>query len=302
MSEERLLRHIFERSADLRAAFPHVLVGPGDDCAVLATGPTTLLKVDQVVEGRHFVPGTAVDLIARKAIARAVSDLAGMAGTPRAALAAATIPTGYSRANDLFTACDRWARHFGCPLVGGDISGGPTLALAVTLIGAPHSTRGPVLRSTAKPGDLVWVTGMLGGSFDKPSGLGRHLTFQPRVAEAAWLAEHLGDDLHAMMDLSDGLGIDGGRMGRASCARVDIDGRSLPLSPYTKGWREAVSDGEDYELLFTTSPGAAVPEEIDGTPVTRIGVVVPPSPEAGCWILGPTGEVARGDQLGWEHV
>jgi thiamine-monophosphate kinase len=302
MSEERLLRHIFERSADLRSAYPHVLVGPGDDCAVLATGPTTLLKVDQVVEGRHFMPGTAVDLIARKAIARAVSDLAGMAGTPRAALAAATIPTGYSRADDLFTACDRWARHFGCPLVGGDISGGPVLALAVTLIGEPHRTRGPVLRSGAQRGDLVWVTGTLGGSFDSKTGQGRHLTFQPRITEAAWLAGHLGDGLHAMMDLSDGLGIDAARLARASGVRLDLDGRSLPLSPTATDWRAALSDGEDYELLFATSPGATVPEEILGTPVTRVGIVVPPVPEPGCWVLGPQGEVVRGDRLGWEHV
>jgi thiamine-monophosphate kinase len=301
MSEERLLRHIFERSVNLRAAFPHVLVGPGDDCAVVATGATTLLKVDQVVEGRHFTPGTAVDLIARKAIARTVSDLAGMAGTPRAALCAATIPTGYSRANDLFTACDRWARHFGCPLVGGDISGGPTLALAVTMIGEPHRTRGPVLRGGAQPGDLVWVTGTLGGSLDAKTGQGRHLTFEPRVAEAAWLADHLGTDLHAMMDLSDGLGIDAGRLARASGVRLDLDGRSLPLSE-AADWRAALRDGEDYELLFATSPGAAVPEEILATPVTRVGVVVPPEPEAGCWILGPRGEVLRGDSLGWEHV
>ncbi len=302
MSEERLLRHIFERSADLRTAFPRVLVGPGDDCAVLATGPSTLLKVDQVVEGKHFTKGTAVDLIARKAIARAVSDIAGMAGSPRASLCAATIPTGYSRANDLFDACDRWARHFGCPLVGGDISGGPALALAITLIGEPHPTRGPVLRSGAQRGDLVWVTGTLGGSLNKTTGEGRHLTFEPRLAEAAWLADHLGADLHAMMDLSDGLGIDGGRMGRASGVRVDIDGRSLPLSPHADGWRAAVADGEDYELLFTTSPGAKVPEEILGTPVTRVGLIVSPEPHSGCWVLGPAGEIIRGDLLGWEHV
>lgn len=302
MSEERLLRHIFERSADLPTAFPRVLLGPGDDCALIATGPATLLKVDQVVEGKHFSPGTAVDLIARKAIARAVSDVAGMAGSPRASLCAATIPAGYARANDLFDACDRWARHFGCPLVGGDISGGPTLALAVTLIGEPHASRGPVLRSGAKPGDLIWVTGTLGGSLDKTTGQGRHLTFEPRVVEAAWLAEHAGPDLHAMMDLSDGLGIDAGRMARASHVRFDIDARSLPLSPAADGWRAAVADGEDYELLFTTSPGAKMPEEIVGIPVTRVGVVVPPEPHSGCWILGPQGQIVRGDLLGWEHA
>ena len=295
MSEEALLSHIFRRSADLKERFAAVLVGPGDDCALVRTTAQTLIKVDQVIEGRHFVPGTPIDLIARKAMARPVSDVAAMAGVPRASLCAAVLPSGYAHGDALFDACDRWARHFGCPLVGGDIATGATLSLSVTIIGEPHPARGPVLRSEAKAGDLVWVTGTLGGSFEKATGLGRHLTFEPRVREAAWLATHLGEKLHAMMDVSDGLGMDGGRLAKASGVRLDLDARSLP----TTDWKAALRDGEDYELLFTTHPGAAVPEEIEGTPVTRIGVVVPGT---GCWVLGPLGEVVEASRMGWEHV
>src|SRR5262245_9051931 len=120
MRETALLSHIFRRSAGLCAAYPHVLVGPGDDCAVLAPpgGGQLLLKVDQLVEGRHFAPPprTPIDLIARKSIARALSDIAAMGGTPSAALAAATLPAGCGYADELFDRMAHWARHWGCPL------------------------------------------------------------------------------------------------------------------------------------------------------------------------------------------
>src|SRR4051812_4851375 len=179
MRELDLLSRIYDRSRDLSAAFPHVLLGPGDDCAVVAVGPSqVLLKVDQLIEGRHFVHGTSLDLIARKALARSVSDIAAMAGTPGAALAAAALPRDFpqSAANDLFEAASRWAREFGCPLVGGDISSfeaaDSPIALSITIMGTPHQARGPVLRSTARAGDAIYVTGTIGGSFDKATGGG----------------------------------------------------------------------------------------------------------------------------------
>ena len=297
MREQELLAQIYGRSEGLTRDFPQVEVGPGDDCAVVRSGGRVLLKVDQVVEGRHFVPGTPVDLIARKALARPVSDLAAMAGRPTAALCAAVLPRGYAEADALFDACARWARHFGCPLVGGDISvaEGRGVTLAVTVMGEPHATRGPVRRNGAKRGDLVYVTGELGGSFEAGSGLGKHLTFEPRLREAAGLADLLGAGLHAMMDVSDGLGIDAGRMAKASGVRIDLEARGFPA----KDWRAALKDGEDHELLFAADPSARVPEEIAGTRVTRIGVVVGGE---GCWVLGPEGQVVEVSAVGWEHV
>jgi len=296
--ESELLSHIYGRSAHLAAAFGSVLVGPGDDCAVVATprGEQLLLKVDQLIEGRHFeaFPKTPVDLIARKAVARAVSDIAAMGGTPAWALAAATIPHGCPYADELFDAAARWARHWSCPLVGGDIASlgagqaGPLL-LGITIVGTPHAARGPVLRSGARPGDGAYVTGRLGGSFASE----RHLTFEPRLAEAARLCGALGADLHAMLDLSDGLGRDAARIAAASGVRIELEAALLPRHAGVTDWRGAAGDGEDYELLFTA---AAAPPPL-GTPVTRIGTVAAGS---GC-IIVDRGVVHDASNVGWDH-
>ncbi|HYE63737.1 MAG TPA: thiamine-phosphate kinase [Phycisphaerales bacterium] len=317
MREGELLALIYNRSTDLRAAFPQVLVGPGDDCALVGVGaahPGVLLKTDQLIEGRHFTPGTPLDLIARKAIARAVSDIAAMAGTPRAALAACALPPGYEqrRADELFDACSRWSRHFGAPLVGGDIASFATdatpLTLTITLVGLPHPSRGPVLRSTARPSDHVYITGRIGGSFDAATGMGRHLTFEPRVTEAHWLADTLGPQLHAMMDLSDGLGIDAGRLGAASRVQLELDvprsclhDRARQHSADRNLVLQSVSDGEDYELLFTADTAVTLPPTcpLTGTPITRIGRCL--AGEPACYLL-LDGERLDVSGRGWEHT
>jgi thiamine-monophosphate kinase len=321
MRELDLLSRIYDRSRDLSGLFPQVLVGPGDDCAVVnAPAGTVLLKVDQLIEGRHFVRGTPLDLIARKAIARAVSDIAAMAGTPTAALAAAALPRNFPQepANQLFDAASRWARHFGCPLVGGDIAtfagADSPLAISITIIGAPHAKRGPVLRSTAQPGDAVYVTGDIGGSFDRATGGGRHLSFEPRLREAAWLADTLGPDLHGMMDLSDGMGLDAGRMATSSGVSIELEGGAIPLSPHARPAEllltparfgtllEAVSTGEDYELLFAAPAGRALPATVPGTatPLTRVGCVRAAGDSA-CTIRLPDNSVLDVSNRGWEH-
>lgn len=299
MREHELLAHIYARSADLTRRFPRVIAGPGDDCAAVTAGGTVLLKVDQLVEGRHFRPDAPIDLIARKAVARPVSDLAAAGGAPVAALAAAVLPAGYAQADALFDAMARWAERFGCPLVGGDICTGSTLSLSVSVMGDAHPVRGMVRRSGARPGDHVYVTGRLGGSFDRETGLGRHFTFEPRLAEAKWLCDTLGDRLHAMMDVSDGLGRDGARIAAASRVRLRLDAAAIPRSEGIGEWRRAVSDGEDYELLFAADPGVAVPAAYPatGTPVTRIGTV---EAGAGCVAMDAEREIDISD-MGWTH-
>lgn len=308
MRENELLAQIAARAASLGAAFPQVLVGPGDDCAVVATpdgaSPRLLLKVDQVVEGRHFYPGTPPDLIARKAIARAVSDIAAMGGSPLALLVGAVLPDGYAHAAALCEAVDRWGRHWSSPVVGGDTSGsaGP-LTLSVTAVGLPHPQRGPVLRSGARAGDLVYVTGALGGSFDAATGLGRHLTFEPRLAEARWLCDTLGPNLHAMMDLSDGLGMDSARLAAASGVRIELDASAIPLNPDANHWRSALADGEDHELLLVASPTASVPGvcPVTGTPVTRIGRITEYADGPRCVVI-ENGRPIDASAMGWEHA
>jgi len=308
MHESGLLAHIFGRSRDLAAAFPHVLVGPGDDCAVVAApgGAALLLKVDQLIEHRHFAPGTALDMVARKALARGLSDIAAMAGTPLAGLAAAALPAGFpqGRANELFDAANHWSRVFGCPLVGGDIAAfaepSAPITLSITIIGLPHARRGPVLRSGAKVGDAVYVTGAIGGSLDVATGGGRHLTFEPRLREAAWLADSQGHDLHALMDISDGLGLDAGRLAQASAVAIDIDARAVPLAPGAGPVEKALADGEDYELLFTVDHSAHVPKlcPMTGTAVTRIGTVTAGS---GCVMVMQDGARRDITGMGFEH-
>lgn len=299
MREDDLLSHVYRRSSDLERAFPWVEAGPGDDCAVVRVGqPRVLLKTDQIVEGRHFVPGTPIAMVARKAISRPLSDLAAAAGRPVAALAAAVLPPAWrgERANELFDALAGVARGFACPLVGGDIAmaeSGP-LVLTISIVGEPHPARGPVTRRGALPGDWLYVTGRVGGSFGE-GGLGRHLTFEPRLAEARALADTLGERLHAMMDLSDGLGIDAGRLGRASGVRMEIDAGAIPLAPGVVGVERAIRDGEDYELFFAAA--GEVPGAVEGTPVTRIGRVVAGS---GAVLVTPGGAVEVSGQ-GWDH-
>ena len=152
MRESELHAHIAARSIGLVAGGGYeIVVGPGDDCAVLRSpkGEISLLTVDQLVEGRHFTPETSIDLIARKAIARSVSDIAAMGGTPVWSLASGTLPKDYRHANELFDAMSRWAKHWQCPLVGGDIAShnDPNHPLTISVTVAARSTMGTRLCS-----------------------------------------------------------------------------------------------------------------------------------------------------------
>lgn len=301
--ESQLLQHIFARSKNISRDFPHVVAGPGHDCAVVKCGKETLLlKVDQIISGLHFLeyPKTPLKLIARKALARALSDIAAAGGTPVCALAAAAIPAGFSQADELFDWVHRAGATFKCPVVGGDIckTRGP-LALSISVVGRPHTRRGPVLRSGAKPGDLVYVTGRLGNSFDRKTGRGKHLTFTPRVSEAKVLCDRLGNKLHAMMDISDGLGKDAGRLAEMSGVSIALEAETIPRDHCVCYWQQALGDGEDYELFFAVAAGAKVPRSIGGTRVTRVGRVVRREKMA-VWIEEDGKRIAV-DELGWEH-
>jgi len=229
-----------------------VLVGPGDDCAVIETGkrtPLTLLKTDAVVEGVHFLPEAAASKVGWKAVARVLSDFAAMGGYGRELLVtlAVSADTPVRWIDGLYRGMQRCAEKFETSIVGGE--------------------RQLVLRSGGRPGDGIFVTGKLGGSL-----AGRHLTFTPRVAEAAWLTEHFSPT--AMMDLSDGLARDLPRLARASACGFEIDQSSVPRHRGCSV-ENALSDGEDFELLFTL--GARSCEKIAEQwpsifpPLTRVG-------------------------------
>jgi thiamine-monophosphate kinase len=268
-----------------------VVAGPGDDCAVVGAGggEWLLLKTDSLVEGIHFLPGTDPVMVGRKAMNRALSDIAAMGGWPSHALVSLAVESGRS-----LTAVEGWykglseaAAAFGCGIVGGETTRlpftGAVLTVSMTGTVAPEEC---VLRSGAAPGDRILVTGSLGGSFAS----GRHLTFTPRLREARWLVTHHRPT--AMMDLSDGLGSDLPRLAAASGVGYRVGSDTLPCHVGST-FEEAAADGEDYELLFTIGPEAIGELMTDwaiafpGTPLTVIGEI--------------TAEGAGLLPRGWEH-
>jgi len=216
----------------------------GDDCAVLPGGG--LLTCDPVIEGIHFLPDTPARRVGWKAMARNLSDIAAMGGEPRYAVVSLGLrpSTPVRWVRELYAGMRAVAGQFGCEIVGGDTAHvRHEQFVVVTLLG--HADR-PVRRSGAKPGDIVFVTGPLGGSFSS----GKHLTFTPRIREGRYLARYA----HAMIDVSDGLASDLHRLVEAS--RVGFDIASAKIPGRLPG---ALTDGEDFELLFTVAPREAGP-------------------------------------------
>jgi len=238
-----------------------VLTGPGDDCAVIELGGQKLLfKTDAIVEGIHFSVDEPPEKIGRKAMARSLSDIAAMAGTPSHALVTIGMCEEHKAAfvEMIFMGLRDIANEYNVNIVGGETTTLPKLTLSISLLGTCNN---PILRIGSHLGDALFVTGELGGSI-----AGHHLEFIPRIREAHWLAEHF--DLHAMIDLSDGLATDlrhllGKNFG------AEILTAALPIRREAKSLAKenpsgktallaALTDGEDYELLFTVAAKDAV--------------------------------------------
>ena len=282
----------FELIVKLTRSLPanqSVVVGAGDDCAVLDFGlPDKLLlfKTDAVVEGIHFQSDTSPEKIGHKALARCLSDIAAMAGSPTAALVTLALPENFepSRIEKIYDGLSALARKHEVAIVGGETTTNPERTLiSVSLLG--HVPRGKAtLRSGAEAGDAIFVTGELGGSL-----AGRHLEFEPRLAEARWLAQHFS--IHAMMDLSDGLAGDLRHILKASRVGAELRTPSIPISRAAKlasraetsakpPLLAALTDGEDFELLFTVASKDAVPlldawmKQFPKLPLTCIGKII----------------------------
>jgi thiamine-monophosphate kinase len=297
-----------ERLKELLPLSPSVLIAPGDDAAVVqhAGGPLAA-TTDVLVEGIDFLPGEDPERLGRRAAAVNLSDLAAIGARPEFLMLAIAFPTELGEDYPLAVVRGTVARagEFGATLVGGDLSAAAQTMIAVALWGRPAGN--PITRSGAADGDVVFVTGFLGQAAaglrlarDRANAAARGIPGlsgseeralldayhdpTPQVAFGVALARE--GIAHAAIDVSDGLGVDAGRLARASGVRIVLEKTALPLSEPLLRFGEArgiepaelaLAGGDDYELLFTASPEDA--ERVEGVArrlavrATRIGRV-----------------------------
>ncbi len=271
------LKKFLENPVDRRS----ISMGIGDDMAVVNfRGGKLLLGSDMTIEHVHFdFKRAAPRQVGHKALGRCLSDCAAMAGIPLAAIVSIAKPRSMPEKilKEIYRGMSALARRYNCPIVGGDTSGSPGgLSIDVCLLGRCEGK--PILRSGARPGDYLYVTGPLGGSI-----LGKHLTFQPRISEARRLAEHL--PVHALIDISDGLSSDLGHLCKESRCGAELPAYALEkiVSPAAKKLARqtgkspldhALNDGEDFELLaaVTLAPEKlpCLPEYLNLIPVGKL--------------------------------
>jgi thiamine-monophosphate kinase len=311
----------------------NVALGIGDDCALLRARPGEQIAVttDLSIDGRHFRLGWhAPEAIGHRTLARGLSDLAAMGARPLAAFVSLGLPAelvressrGRSWVARFYDGLLTLAEQHKAPLAGGDLAESPLALADVVLVGAVPRGRA-LLRSGARPGDGLYVTGALGGS---AAGLARlselaarsvrtpigglriparlaaaleaHLYPQPRLAQGAWLRQH--EIATAAIDLSDGLSTDLAHLCEESRVAAEVDAASLPLATGAT-IEHALHGGEDYELLFSAPPERRVPRSIAAVPVTRIGRIVRAAKgQPQMTLLGPDGPRPLGPG-GWQH-
>ena len=292
-------------------ARPPVTVGIGDDGAVLDVDSDSLqvIVTDMLLDRVHFDLRTTTPVLAgRKAMAVNLSDLAAMGCRPTAAFVSLAIPRDFGGTAseflaDLYCGIQQMTDEYQFSLAGGDTNSwhGP-FAINVCLTGVPFAGR-PFLRSKARPGDVLYVSGPLGGSLYA----GRHLTFAPRLLLSEWLSRTV--EVHGMMDISDGLSLDLHRMMDASGMAAEIFGPAIPIhsdvpAEWDVGQRlaAALGDGEDFELLFTVDQTAATALQAaanhDGFELYQIGRITHGS---GVRLIDATGHVSALPATGWQH-
>jgi thiamine-monophosphate kinase len=291
-------------------AHPRLRLGPGDDAAVLrlADGCECVLTVDMLTDGVDFELARIDPRRAgRKSLAVNLSDLAAMGSRPAAAVIALALPRqgAVELGIALYEGLLPLAEQYDLAIAGGDTNSwdGP-LVVSITALGLP-GPRGSLLRSGARPGDRIVVTGVFGGSI-----LGHHLDFEPRVAEALLLGERYA--LHAGIDVSDGLSLDLARVATESGCGAVLRADAIPVADAARQLaheradgigplEHALADGEDFELILAVPPDEArrmLAEQPLAVPLTDIGEFVA---APGLWVADAQGGRRPLEPRGWVH-
>jgi thiamine-monophosphate kinase len=335
LPERELIRQIMGMSAGKR--FPQLKTGIGDDAAVLQVprGHEIVVTTDFCLEGTHFRRDWhSAESAGHRCLARGLSDLAAMGAKPLAAFLSLAIPAGTPRPwiDGFFRGLLALAREHNVPLAGGDLARSPGQGKSagvladIVLVGSVPMGR-VLLRSTAKPGDLIYVTGALGGAAAELAKLsnvmkqtrvphskdgfivlrvGRmnaedqpHLFPQPRIA--AGIALQKRRSRIPCMDISDGLAMDLDRLCEASGVAAELDAAQIPLATGAT-LEQALHGGEDYELLFCAPASAKIPRRLGGVAVTRIGRIVPKQRrQRRLTLISPDGRRGPLVARGWEY-
>lgn len=316
LSERALIAHIrrLAQSVSAEAAVSGIAQGIGDDCAILRLSPGSemLVTTDLCIEDIHFRqawhPAVAVG---HRCLTRGLSDIAAMGGEPLACFLSLGLPQNLSQTwiNNFLRGLLRLAKTFNVQLAGGDISSAPKITADIVVTGQVPTGKA-ILRSAARFGDRIYVTGSLGGSAAtlkqlfagkkiKPERSNPHFYPTPRIEVGRWLRKHRLAS--AMIDLSDGLSVDLAHICEESGVAAKIDSRRIPIG---KGadLQLALHGGEDYELLFTAPKRAKIPARIAGVKITEVGEIGNRSDySSAIQILGENGKVRPLPQRGWEH-
>ncbi len=328
--ELALLRQIRRQAAV--SASTGVRLGIGDDCALLGVRPGEELAVttDLSIAGRHFrVDWHSAQAVGHRALARGLSDLAAMGARPVAAFLSLGLPRELTKAagrrppwvDGFLEGLLTLAETHKTPLVGGDLAESPVAVVDIVLVGAVRRGKA-LLRSGASIGDLLYVTGTLGGSasglalLEKlavahsgsaslppiprklQADLAPHLFPQPRIQQGLALVRR--GLATAALDLSDGLSTDLAHLCEESGVAAQVDAAALPISPGAT-LAEALHGGEDYELLFTAPASSRLPRSIGGVAVTKIGRIVKARPGRPLIALLTEQGAQHLEARGWEH-